>query len=115
MFDIVAIAQICHEANRALCNTWGDDSQRWWHTAEQWQRDSAISSVKHRQANLDAPISASHDHWMEEKRLEGWVYGEKKDPVAKTHPCLVPFEDLPPHQQVKDKLFVAIVRALSYW
>ena len=33
--------------------------------------------------------------------------------VAKTHPCMVPFDQLPEWQQKKDKLFLAIVRALA--
>jgi hypothetical protein len=44
---------------------------------------------------------------------EGWVYGETKDPVAKTHPCLVAYNDLPIEQQVKDHLFRAVVKALT--
>lgn len=53
---------------------------------------------------------ASHDNWMAEKVADGWVYGEVKDPAAKTHPCIVPFDQLPPEQQFKDRLFATIVR-----
>lgn len=108
-----AIAMICHEANRALCLSHGDDSQRPWDQAEGWQRDSAIKGVEFARANPDAGDSAQHDAWMADKIAEGWVYGAKKDPVAKTHPCIVPFGDLPAHQQAKDALFRAIVRALT--
>jgi hypothetical protein len=48
---------------------------------------------------------------MREKVEGGWKYGETKDPEAKTHPCIVPFEDLPAEQQFKDKLFRTIVHA----
>lgn len=41
------------------------------------------------------------------------VYGEVKDGEAKTHPCLVPYEQLPPAQRLKDDLFAAIVRTLA--
>jgi voltage-gated potassium channel Kch len=35
-----------------------------------------------------------HQRWSAEKRLEGYVYGEKRDDVAKTQPYLVPWEQL---------------------
>ncbi len=50
---------------------------------------------------------------MADKIKDGWTHGEVKDADAKTHPCLVPFQQLPAHQQKKDKLFKAIVNALK--
>lgn len=107
------IAKACHEANRVWCQANGDNSQKHWEEAEQWQRDSAINGVKYKLDNPDAPASAQHDAWSKEKIEQGWVYGEVKDAEKKTHPCLVPFEHLPEFQQKKDKLFQAIVEALS--
>jgi hypothetical protein len=108
-----AIARVCHEANRAWCELTGDRSQKPWDAAEQWQRDSAIAGVKFAIANPDAPASAQHDAWSADKVRDGWRYGETKDASAKTHPCLVPFEQLPEFQQAKDLLFKAIVSALA--
>jgi len=51
--------------------------------------------------------------WLEDKKKDGWVYGEVKDAEAKTHPCIVPFEELPEFQKKKDALFCAIVDSLS--
>jgi hypothetical protein len=107
------IARICHEANRALCLTHGDESQLPWDDAPDWQRDSCIDGVFFTQSNWDAGDSANHDNWMRHKLADGWTYGDVKDPEKKTHPCLVPFDQLPPEQQAKDRLFRAIVRALS--
>lgn len=107
------IAIVCHEANRAYCATIGDLSQPVWAEAPQWQRDSAINGVQFHIDNPDALPSASHENWLREKMEDGWVYGMKKDPDAKTHPCLVPYDALDEEQQIKDTLFIAIVRALS--
>ena len=106
------IAKVCHEANRALCESFGDFSQRSWEDAENWQRDSAIKGVEFALANPDAGDAAQHDAWAADKRAQGWVFGNVKDAEAKTHPCLVPFEDLPPQQRAKDAIFRAIVRAM---
>ena len=107
------IAQACHEANKVWCEANGDFSQKHFEEAEGWQQDSAIDGVKFRLANPDAKEDAQHNARMESKIKDGWVYGEVKDAEKKTHPCLVPFEELPLFQQKKDKLFSAIVDALK--
>lgn len=113
MDKILMIACVCHAANKAWCEANGDTSQLPWDEAPQWQRDSAIKGVEFRLNNPDAPESAQHDAWAADKTADGWVYGEVKDPEAKTHPCLVPFDQLPELQQKKDKLFQAIVDSLK--
>jgi len=107
------IAEVCYEANRALCRSHDDFSFGPWAEAPQWQRDTNIAGVVFCIANPNAGDSASHDSWMRAKLADGWQYGPTKDAEAKLHPCIMPFEDLPAHQQVKDKLFRAIVAALA--
>lgn len=110
---IETIAKVCHDANKSLCEAAGDNSQKSWEEAEQWQKDSAIKGVEFRRKNPKAPHSAQHDAWMQDKINDGWVYGEVKDAEKKTHPCLVPYDQLPIMQQKKDALFQAIVDALK--
>ena len=110
---IITIAIACHEANRVWCIGNGDESQKHWHEAEQWQRDSAIKGVEFRLNNPDAKQDAQHNAWMEDKVNDGWVFGALKDTEKKTHPCIVPFEQLPEFQQKKDALFCAIVDVLK--
>lgn len=107
------IAKACHEANRVWCQANGDFSQEHWQEAEQWQRDSAIVGVKFRVDNPQAKHDSQHNAWMQDKINDGWVFGEVKDAEKKTHPCIVPFEQLPEFQQKKDALFCAIVDALK--
>ena len=111
--NIVDIAKVCHEANRALCEGLGDNSQVGWEGAPEWQQKSAVNGV---QFNLDypqAPASASHDSWLAEKETDGWKYGNIRDPGKKEHPCFVPYGDLPQEQQAKDHLFKAVVASLK--
>jgi hypothetical protein len=108
----VAIAVVCHEANRALCEAQGDTSQVPWDQAPDWQKESAIKGVEFSLANPDAPASASHDSWLAEKERTGWKFGPVKDAEKKEHPCFVPYEQLPIGQQAKDHLFQGVVRAL---
>jgi len=109
---IVKIARICHEANRALCESQGDTSQPSWVDAPEWQRESAINGVKYHLANPNAGPAGSHENWLAEKTADGWIYGPVKDPDKKQHPCFVPYDQLPPAQQAKDYLFTGIVHAL---
>ncbi len=57
-----------------------------------------------------APLS--HANWIEYKLDDGWVYGEEKDPVKKTHPCMVPYDELPHDQRMKDTVVLHAYLAL---
>jgi hypothetical protein len=107
----VNIARIAHEVNRAWCEYTGDTSQPKWDEAPAWQAESAVAGVMFHVANPDAGDDASHESWRQQKAADGWVYGPVKDPDNKTHPCMVPFSELPADQQFKDRLFRTVVHA----
>jgi len=109
----LSIAVVCHQANKKWCEANDDESQKDWKDAEDWQKESAINGVEFRLNNPEAKHDAQHNSWMKEKVDQGWVYGPIKDAEKKTHPCIVPFEQLPVFQQKKDALFCAIVDALK--
>lgn len=110
---IDAIARVCHEVNRAYCESLGDNTQPEWGSAPDWQKDSARSGVHLHLNNPTAGPEASHQSWMAQKEREGWVYGEVKNPDAKQHPCMVSFDQLPREQQAKDFIFRAVVHAMA--
>lgn len=110
--DKELIAKVCHEVNRAYCQALGDNSQPSWEDAPEWQRSSARIRVDlHTMGDFGPEVS--HISWMKQKLEEGWVYGEVKDPEKKTHPCIVPFENLSIDQQAKDYIFRQIVHSLA--
>jgi hypothetical protein len=102
-------AKMCHEVNRAYCLALGDDSQPSWADAPDWQKESAFKGVVFHLSIPGAGPEASHEAWLRQKEEDGWVYGETKDPEAKTHPCMIPFDQLPVEQKAKDHIFRAIV------
>lgn len=105
------IARVCHEANRGVQLATADPAPSPpWDDAPEWQQQSAIDGV--RQALAGDDPEQLHEAWCEAKRADGWTYGEVKDAAAKTHPCLVPYANLPAEQQVKDRLFLAVVHTL---
>lgn len=111
-FSNLDIARVCHEANRAIQIATGDPavSPR-WDDAPEWQRESAVEGIE--KALAGATPEELHESWCEFKRASGWVHGPVKDEVAKAHPCLVSYAELPAEQRKKDAVFSAIVNALG--
>lgn len=107
------IARACHEANRFYCQAMGDSSQQPWDEAPEWQRTSALKGVEYHLSNPDSTPEDSHKSWLAEKVADGWVCGPIKDADKKEHPCCVPHSELPIDQQLKDVLFLGIVRKLE--
>lgn len=44
-----------------------------------------------------------HDVWAETRIKQGWKYGEQRNDELKTHPGLVPYEDLPEEEKEYDR------------
>lgn len=107
------IARICHEVNRAYCQSIGDYSQKPWEEAPEWQRESSRMGVDLHMMGVFGP-EASHISWMSNKVSDGWKYGPVKNEETKEHPCMVPFSELPREQQAKDFIFRAVVHAMKH-
>ena len=110
--NITDIAKVAHEVNRAYCKSIGDYSQPSWFDAPEWMKKSAINGAEFHMSGDYGP-EASHENWLKEKTEDGWIYGEEKNSDLKTHPCCVPFSDLPEKQKTKDFIFREIVHSLQ--
>lgn len=110
---VINIATVCHQANKTWCEINGDFSQKDWDDAEEWQIRSVIKGVYFKLDNPNSSPDAQHNSWMEEKIAQGWIFGDIKDSEKKTHPCIVPFDQLPLFQQQKYMLFSSIVNVLK--
>ena len=45
-----------------------------------------------------------HRRWVEERLRHGWTWGEKRDDVRRTHPDLVPYDELSEASKALDRL-----------
>ena len=106
------IAKACYEVNKAYCEAIGDNSQPTWKDAQDWQKKSVFNGVEYYYNNPDVKPYDSHNSWLKEKEEDGWKYGHIKDAEKKEHPCLVPYDELPQEQKIKDHLFIAVVRVM---
>lgn len=44
-----------------------------------------------------------HEVWAANRIKEGWKFGNKRDDFKKTHPCLIPYDDLPEIEKEYDR------------
>lgn len=44
-----------------------------------------------------------HEVWAETRISQGWTYGEQRNDELKTHPCLIPYEELPEEERKYDR------------
>jgi DNA-binding transcriptional MerR regulator len=108
------IAAVIHDANRRLQIIIGEPRPSPpWDEAPEYQARECIAGVELYLDNPRLTPEASHEAWCDRMRADGWTHGPVKDEAAKTHPLLVPWDEVPVEHQRKDLLFAAIVRALA--
>lgn len=105
-------AELCHEANRALCIAAGDLSQLHWKDAADWQRKAIVQGVRFYLDPENDDPRKSHSAWCQQMLSDGWKYGTKKSATLKLHPCLVPYELLPMIDRAKDLVFNSLMAVL---
>lgn len=44
-----------------------------------------------------------HEVWAQSRIGQGWTFGPERNDDLKTHPCLVPYEDLPESEKDYDR------------
>lgn len=59
-----------------------------------------------------------HENWSAGRIAQGWTYGEKRDDVKKTTPCLVPYSELTEQEKEYDRVTalqtLKLIVALGY-
>ena len=114
MLVINDIAQICHEANRALCKVLGDRVLPEWGALDNESQGITVRAVRYILDQQPAPSLAEiHERWRMDKVMHGWTYGEVTDDAKKTHKNMTLYIDLPVEQKAKDSLFLNIVFSLE--
>lgn len=60
--------------------------------------------------NPSTTAEENHNIWMEAKKSQGYVYGDILDVEKKTHPSMIPFENLSDIEKRKDEMDVLMVK-----
>jgi hypothetical protein len=108
------VAEICHNVNTALQviqEPMGgvQPSPPWMHEPPE-RRRVVIQAV--RRARAGTTPREHHAEWVRAMTDLGWKPGPL-DRAAKTHPNLKDYRDLDQYQRDKDRLFLAVVTALT--
>lgn len=45
----------------------------------------------------------THEIWAKTRIQDGWTYGNERNDILKTHPCLVPYENLSEEEKEYDR------------
>lgn len=106
------VARIAYDANRRLNIVAGNVDYPTWDDVAPEDRLMFLEGVRGQWANPNRSAKQVHDYWMDDRIANGWKYGETRDFHLKTHPSLIPFEEISVLEQVKDTLFTNMVAAL---
>lgn len=80
------------------------------------QIESQRDGVRFFLQNPNATPKENHDNWMKCRLDAGWKWGPLKDAKKLEHPDLVPYEQLPEVERMKDEMDIEARRfALRMW
>jgi len=107
------VAETCHGAFTGLQSATQDDfpSPPFLYLHRDL-KEAAAEGVRRARAGGVLSAREHHQQWKGFMEARGWTLGPR-DPEERTHPDLVDWEALPHEEQVKDRLFIAIVIALT--
>jgi hypothetical protein len=106
------IAETVHAVNGVLQQVNGEaHRQPPWELLTAAERERVLSLV--RQFRFGAIPRQVHERWCEAMAEAGWSYGEVWSAEARTHPNLVPFEELGYRQRVKDRMAQQVVMVMA--
>jgi hypothetical protein len=73
-----------------------------------WDIENLVFNEKGENQEDEVTLMAKleHDHWCREKTTECWKYGPEKDSDRKTNPSILPWKELPPSEQEKNKDYI---------
>ena len=103
-------ARIAHELNRGWSAAHGDNSHKSWKETSEHIKGSTRNGARLALEKPEMTPRALHEEWSKYKLKQGYAYGPEKSEADKTHPCLVPYDSLPPIDRAKDELFAHAVR-----
>lgn len=80
-------------------------------------KDRAASTVAHlmewmKGAPHGIPDEELHDVWYNNMVAMGWAYGPTYSLEQKLHPSMIPFDELPDDEKIKDAIWSGIIYAL---
>ena len=102
------VAKVIHSANRAYVDAIGGRAfNPTWEEYGESKRQDLINAIINTVKDPQTP-QASHENWCVAMEKAGWSKDIKLDYNRKTHPNMVPYDQLPFEEQFKDQLYMGI-------
>lgn len=64
------------------------------------------------ETEIETMAKIEHSRWSWDRRLTGWIFGSTRNNLEKTHPGLIPYEELSEAEKEKDRELVRIIPSL---
>ncbi|MGA8034915.1 MAG: RyR domain-containing protein [Candidatus Acidiferrales bacterium] len=68
--------------------------------------DTSQISLAHLEPLLEQLAKNAHEMWSQKRLEDGWTYGPERNDKLKTHPSLVPYEELSESEKSYDRALV---------
>lgn len=68
--------------------------------------DTSHISLGHLEPLLEDLARNAHEMWAQKRIADGWTYGPERNDKLKTHPSLVPYEELSESEKSYDRALV---------
>ena len=120
------VAQVCHGAHKAYNESIGDFSTPKWGELPDEEKHARVAVVDTIQASPGITPEKVHNMWLERRKKQGWRRVEdevtevidgkeakkkvpkQKNPVRKYNPKVVPYDELSPEDQFKNKILIGV-------
>jgi len=110
--NLFHVAMIAWEAYRNYLDIIGELPAPPWLAADNSKREQFVNGVKFHAENPNATPADSHEHWRKYMEARGYQYGDERNIKEKTHPAMIPFNQLPPELQAPHHLFASICKSM---
>jgi hypothetical protein len=87
-----------------------------WNAREEKFRTQFLEIIDRQMGPIRSSSPAElHGSWVQSYITMGWTYGPERSVEHKTHPDMVPYDQLEQREQDKDAVFIALCEIARLW